>query len=87
MAEAGCQYVAIGGSLVTAKEHPNDFDAFYDDILVNDLILDSVFDDFNLQQQRFGGEFHANPFYQGFLQTDREGNSRGIVVLDPRKVI
>jgi hypothetical protein len=45
----------------------------------------------NLTKQKhncvIGGELRADPRFQGFLQTDREGNPRGIVGLDPRGLL
>ncbi len=29
----------------------------------------------------------ADPIFQGFLQTDRDGNPRGIVALDPKELL
>ena len=42
---------------------------------------------FNAQQERFGGELLGDPLFQGFLQTDRDGVSRGIIALDPRELL
>jgi hypothetical protein len=45
----------------------------------------SIFDeDLLVQKETFGGELFADPAFQGFLQTDRDGNPRGIIALDPR---
>lgn len=88
LAQANCQRVYIGGSFISNKEYPNDFDGCYDDMSIDDDLLDPIFDeDLAAQQERFGGELRADPIFQGFLQTDRDGNSRGIVALDPRKLL
>jgi len=51
-------------------------------------LLDSIFDeDLSVQRDRFGGELLADPAFQGFFQTDRDGNSRGIIAIDPRKLL
>ena len=88
LAQANCQRVYLGGSFVSNKEYPNDFDGCYDDMSINDELLDPIFDeDIMAQQNRFGGELRADPIFQGFLQTDRDGNPRGIVALDPRELL
>lgn len=88
LAQANCQRVYIGGSFVTQKEYPNDFDGCYDDMSIDDSLLDPIFDEeLVAQQQRFGGELLANPFFQGFLQTDRNGNPRGIIALNPQELL
>jgi hypothetical protein len=58
---AGCRQVYIGGSFVTDKERPNDYD-------------------------KFGGELVPNPAMAGFFQTDKNGNPKGIIVLDPTAI-
>lgn len=88
LAQANCQRVYIGGSFVTNKEYPNDFDGCYDDINIDDNLLDPIFDEeLTAQQKRFGGELLADPFFQGFLQTDRDGNPRGIIALNPQELL
>jgi hypothetical protein len=50
--------------------------------------LDPIFDeDLTTMQEKFGGELRADPIFQGFLQTDRNGNPRGIIALDPRELL
>ena len=88
LAQANCQRVYIGGSFVTNKNYPNDFDGCYDDMNIDDNVLDPIFDEELIEQQKiFGGELLANPFFQGFLQTDRDGNPRGIIALNPQELI
>lgn len=85
---ANCQRVYLGGSFVSNKEYKDDFDGCYDDFNIDYDLLDPIFDeDLDAIQNRFGGELRANPIFQGFLQTDRDGNSRGIVALDPRELL
>lgn len=86
LAKCGCQTVYIGGSLVTSKENPNDFDGCFDPFAVDLDTLDAVFDDAAAQEARFGGDLKPNIDLVGFFQTDREGNPRGIVEIDPREV-
>lgn len=45
LARANCQRVYIGGSFVSNKEYPNDFDGCYDDMSIDDDLLDSIFDE------------------------------------------
>jgi len=91
---AGCRCIYLNGSFVTAKPHPNDFDACWDPTGVDMQLIDPVFNDFNnlraAQKNRFGGEFFpsnnfANEIGQSFLeffQTDRfSGKPKGIIVL------
>jgi hypothetical protein len=40
---AGCRRVIIGGSFVTTKEKPNDFDGWYEDFGLDPNILDPLF--------------------------------------------
>ena len=104
LGKANVERVYLGGSFVSNKEYPNDFDGCYDDMNVDYDLLDPIFDeDLNVQQDRFGGELLADPIFQGcllrphadvksawavrFFQTDRDGNPRGIVALDPRELL
>jgi hypothetical protein len=88
LAQANCQRVYLGGSFVSNKEYPHDFDGCYDDMSIDDELLDPIFDeDLMAQSDRFGGELRADPVFQGFLQTDRDGLPRGIVALDPRELL
>ena len=96
---AGCRTVYIGGSFVTAKEVPNDFDACWDIDGVNPDLLDPIllkFDDGRFAQRtKFSGElFPAQTQESGsgqtfleFFQTDKEtGDPKGIVALDLRSL-
>jgi len=88
LGQANCQRVYLGGSFISDKKYPNDFDGCYDDMSIDYDLLDPIFDeDLNVQRDRFGGELLADPTFQGFLQTDRDGNSRGVVAIDPRKLL
>lgn len=88
LAIAGCRRVVIGGSFVTTKELPNDFDAYYDDFGLDGEILDPLFvDEIDRQMDAFGGELRSTFGYDGQLQTDRPGNPRGVVALDPTDLI
>ena len=88
LAQANCQRVYLGGSFVSSKQYPNDFDGCYDDMNIDYDLLDPIFDEeLTAQQERFGGELLGDPVFQGFLQTDRDGVSRGIIALDPRELL
>lgn len=88
LAIAGCRRVLIGGSFVTSKEHPNDFDGWYESLGLNLDILDPLFlEDVESQMEVFGGTLFDPPSYEGFFQTDREGRPKGAIVLDPQEMI
>jgi hypothetical protein len=88
LAIAGCCRVVIGGSFVTTKELPNDFDAYYDDFGLDGEILDPLFaEEMDGQSEIFGGELQPTFGYDSFLQRDRAGNPRGVVALDPTELI
>jgi len=96
LAAAGCSRVWLNGSFVTTKDEPGDFDAVWDPTGVDRLLLEQlapeVLDLTNLraaQKLRFGGELFPNivegasgKSFERFFQTDRDGNAKGIVVMD-----
>ncbi|PSB02331.1 DUF6932 family protein [Merismopedia glauca] len=87
LAIAGCTRVIIGGSFISAKEEPNDFDAYYDNFGLDFDLLDPLFvENIDSQQEVFCGELFPTIGYDQFLQTDKSGNPRGVVALDPRKL-
>lgn len=87
LAMAGCRRIVIGGSFVTSKELPNDFDAYYDDFGLDFNILDHLFvNERDYQSEIFGGELEPTVGYDSFLRRDRAGNSRGVVALDPTEL-
>jgi hypothetical protein len=88
LAVADCTRVIIGGSFISGKEEPNDFDAYYEKFGINFDRLDSLFvEDIDSQQNVFCGELFPTMGYDLFLQTDKLGNPRGVVALDPRELI
>jgi hypothetical protein len=88
LALAGCRRVVIGGSFVTKKELPNDFDAYYDDFGLDFDILDPLFvNERERQSDVFGGELEPTVGYDSFLRRDRAGNPRGVIALDPTDLI
>ena len=93
--DAGCRRAYIDGSFVTAKEHPPDFDACWEESDVDPLLLDPALLDFSNQRQaqkaRFGGELFpaampARAGYADFLdcfQHERDtALPRGIVAVN-----
>ena len=96
---AGCRRVWLNGSFVTAKDEPGDFDAVWSPEgvdraqLAQDMPeLVDLSDHRAAQKLRFGGEFFPNVVegksgeqFVDFFQTDRDGTSKGIVVIDPSK--
>ena len=87
LAGAGCRRVLIGGSFVTSKEYPNDFDGWYESFGLDLNILDPLFlEDVESQMEVFGGTLFSPPTYEGFFQTDRDGRPKGVVVLDPKEM-
>jgi hypothetical protein len=85
---AGCRRVIIGGSFVTNKEKPNDFDGWYESFGLDLDILDQLFlEDTESQMVVFGGILFDPPYYEGFFQTDRDGRPKGVIVLDPKEMI
>lgn len=88
LAIAGCTRVIIGGSFISAKVEPRDFDAYYDNFGLDFELLDALFvEDTDSQQDVFCGELFPTIGYDRFLQTDKEGTPRGVVALDPRELI
>jgi hypothetical protein len=85
---AGCRRVVIGGSFVTNKEYPNDFDGWYESFGLDLNVLDRLFlEDSRLQFEILGGTLFEPPNYEGFFQTDRDGRPKGVIVLDPKEMI
>ena len=91
---AGCANVYLDGSFVTAKQHPNDFDAAWDPTGVDPHKLDPVFLNFDnnraAQKAKYGGElFIATTYatiggvnYLDFFQQDRHsGQKKGILLV------
>jgi hypothetical protein len=94
---AGCRAVYIGGSLVTNKESPNDFDACWDGEGVSPTFLyhlePALVGSLEDQKARFGGELsraHAITAFSGksflcFLQSDKNNNPKGVIAINLRE--
>ncbi len=92
LAAVGCRQVWLNGSFVTAKDEPTDFDACWDTDGVDHDELDPVFLDLSAgraaQKHLLRGELFPNVMEAGsgvrfaeFFQKDRDGFSKGIVVM------
>ena len=92
---AGCLFVCVNGSFVTAKEVPYDFDACWEEARVDPTVLDPVLLTFELgrgtQKAKYLGElFPASAIadvggfsFLEFFQTDKEsGGPKGILAID-----
>ena len=72
LAIAGCTRVIIGGSFISAKEEPNDFDAYYDNFGLNFDLLDPLFvEDVDSQSDVFWGELFPTIGYDRFCKQIR----------------
>ncbi|MBE0472115.1 MAG: hypothetical protein IBX55_21735 [Methyloprofundus sp.] len=91
---AGCKYLYLDGSYVTAKPNPSDFDCCWNPEGVKISLLDPVFLDFSNarqnQKNKFLGElfpfnFDAAPGkkFLDFFQVEKySGGQKGIIVID-----
>ena len=98
LAKAGCKAAYIGGSFVTNKVFPKDFDGCWEIAGVDPHKLDPVLLKFDnqraAQKAKFGGELFpasgradgAGRTYLEFLQFDRTGAAKGIIAIDLTKV-
>ncbi|WP_339377371.1 hypothetical protein [Merismopedia glauca] len=56
---------------------------------IQQSLLDPIFLDSEAQRQRFHGEMRLDYMssFQNYLRTDRNGNSIGIIALNPQELI
>lgn len=95
--DAGCRRVYLDGSFVTATEHPGDYDGCWDAEAVDFDLLERIAPallTFDLgratQKSRYGGELFLcdsqadgiGTLFREFFQMDRDGNPKGIVVIE-----
>jgi hypothetical protein len=85
---AECRWVCIGGSFVTNKARPNDYDGCFDIFGIDESIIDPILlePDLAAQRAKFCGELVPNAGMAGFFQTDKNGNPKGIIILDPTTI-
>ena len=90
---AGCRRAWIDGSFVTGKLHPGDIDGCYDPIGVDRGLLHPALLDLSpgrpAQKAEWSCEFFPNiveagsgEYFVEFFQRDRDGQRKGIVVID-----
>jgi hypothetical protein len=92
---AGCERIYLGGSYVTAKEFPTDFNGCWDPSRVDGSKLDPVLLDFAngcaAQKQKYRGEMFISTLtielgspVLDLLQLEKHtGSAKGIVALNP----
>lgn len=91
---AGCKRASVDGSFITTKEQPGDFGACWDIDGVDFDAIDEVLLTFDAgrgtQKAKYRGELFpadaaADPLgtmFRDFFQRDRDGNRKGIIVID-----
>lgn len=96
---AGCMCVYLDGSFVTAKNHPDDFDAAWDPVGVDPYKLDPVLLTFAhkraAQKAKYGGELFITTGqavngvnYLDFFQIDRySGQQKGVLSIQLGSII
>lgn len=88
--QAGCQEVYIGGSFVTDKPEPQDFDGCWSKVGVDPDKLDPALLDFSqdraAQKAKYGGELFIaqspaseQRVFLDFFQRDRQNRRKGII--------
>lgn len=95
---AGCSRFWLDGSFVTEIEEPGDYDACWDWIGVEPALLDPLLLDFSpagraLMKAKYLGDLFlagveagsGKPFVE-FFQRTRDGQVKGIVLLNPKEV-
>jgi hypothetical protein len=82
--QAGCDRVYIGGSFITDKAEPGDIDGCFEGLYIDESVIDPIFinSDLDAQKMKYGVELVFGSNRAGFFQTDRYGNSVGIVVIN-----
>ena len=96
--DAGCRTLYLDGSFASTRDIPGDYDGCWDPMGVDPDLLDPVLLDFRpgriAQKIKFGGELFISSEIEGasglvfeeFFQTDKEGNVKGIIAIDLRKL-
>lgn len=88
----------LDGSFVTDKEHPDDYDACWEPRGVDPSLLDPLLLDYSppgraMSKAKYQGdvliagvEAASGLAFVNFFQQTRDGRTKGIVSLDPRRV-
>jgi hypothetical protein len=85
--KVNCRVVYIGGSFVTSKAEPGDFDGFWDPTYVDLVGLEKsspelLRSDRKIQKAKYGGELFADMGFLKAFNKDREQREKGIVAID-----
>ena len=97
LAAAGCQRVYLGGSFVTTKDEPLDYDGCWEVFGVDSAVIEDTFlggDSPAKQKARYLGSLYPVnalvdltwEFMLEWFQVDRNGNRKGLVVLFPQEI-
>lgn len=92
---AGCVAAMVGGSFVSAKDQPGDYDLAFDPVGVNGSLVDPVLlrhdDQRKAMKAKYFGDVcpwgavacaAAGLIYHDFFQRDRSGVPKGVVLLN-----
>ena len=93
LARAGCKSVLLNGSFVSLKAFPGDYDGAWDPSGVDPSLLDPVLLDFSNRRAAMKAKYHGELFvetalaapgatFRDFFMTDRDGNEKGVVLID-----
>jgi len=96
---ANCRAAIVDGSFATAKELPRDYDAAFDPVGVNGNLVDPVLLRHNDGRKAMKAKYLGDVFpwgnvacsvtgmiYQDFFQHDRSGETKGVVLLDLKRL-
>jgi hypothetical protein len=99
LAAAGCSKIWVDGSFVTDRDEPGDYDACWDWQGVDPASLDPLILNYTpvgrlaMKAKYLGDLFIAHAMegksnlpFLAFFQQSRDGKTKGIVQLDPRRV-
>ena len=93
LARAGCMSVLLNGSFVSLKDFPGDYDGAWDPSGVDPSLLDPVLLDFSNRRAAMKAKYYGELFvetafaapgetFRSFFMTDRDGNKKGVVLID-----
>ena len=96
--KAGCKEVLLDGSFVSSKALPNDYDGAWEPAGVDPNRLDQILLTFDNKREamkrKYGGELFpasvhaaAGVLYRDFFQKDRDGNAKGVLLIDLGSVV